>query len=396
MSTPVAELRRANERLVFEQLRSAGPASRAQLAKAVGLSAPTVGKVAETLVDSGLLEEDDASVAPDEPVLGRPSRPLRLSRRQHRIIALQIGVRHTRVAALPIAGPLDDQPEQSWPVQFATPSEARPWITQLKAAAKKLHVPSPWAVAVSVPGVVDESAGRVLLSPNLRWLESLDLLSIVQGLWSSPAILVQEIRALALGHVAEASSKDRDFLLVDVGEGVGGAVIAGGRLQVGALPMSGELGHTPIFGNTRKCGCGAIGCVETLASRNGLMQSWRQHAKPGGRTWSALVAHVNERGIEPWLGEALDALGCTIGGAMNVLGLRHAVVTGVPGEFQGGVMDRLRAAVERSTMWARFGTVRCEAAPRRRAAGLVSAAIDRVLLPAAESPLRIAAQGEPR
>jgi hypothetical protein len=38
-------------------------------------------------------------------------------------------------------------------------------------------------------------------------------------------------------------------------------------------------------------------------------------------------------------------------------------------------------------MWARFGEVICEAAPRRRQEGLVAAGIDRLLFPANESQL---------
>lgn len=394
MWTPVADSRRANERLIFERLRRGGSASRAQLAKAVGLSAPTVGKVADTLLGIGLLEEVEADGQIADPVLGRPSRPLRLSRGQHRVVALQIGVRRTRLAALPVAGPIDDQPERNWPVQFATPRRASTWVTRLTQAARKLNITTPWAVAISVPGVVDEQAGSVLLSPNLHWLESHDIVALTRNVWSAPAVLVQEIRALALGHLSAADQNAGDFLLVDVGEGVGGAVMDSGQLRSGALPLSGELGHTAVPGNSRTCGCGAIGCVETLASRQGLLQSWRHHSRRSRATWDALTQHIGDHGVEPWLATTLDALAGTIGGAMNVLGVRHVVVTGALTELPPAVMKHLAAGVERSSMWARFGTVVCEAAPRRRAAGLVSAAIDRVLLPPVDSTWRMAERRE--
>ncbi len=55
-----------------------------------------------------------------------------------------------------------------------------------------------------------------------------------------------------------------DFLLVDFGEGVGGAIIVEGKPLANPLPISGEIGHTPVPGNRRPCGCGAVGCMETL------------------------------------------------------------------------------------------------------------------------------------
>ena len=69
-----------------------------------------------------------------------------------------------------------------------------------------------------------------------------------------------------------------------------------------------------------------------------------------------------------------------VAGALNILGLRRVVVTGILSELPASVMAHLSRAVIAGAMWARFGEVTCEAVPRRRMAGLVSAAIDRILL----------------
>jgi glucokinase len=235
-------------------------------------------------------------------------------------------------------------------------------------------------VIVSVPGVVDEAAGRVLYSPNLHWTERAQLPELVRAVWPLPVLVVQEIRALALGHLA-ANPETENFLLVDFGDGVGGAVIEGGQLFSHPLPLSGELGHTPVAGNSRPCGCGAIGCVETLLSRAGLLESHAALAN-GDSGWDGLQRTVAAGVIPAWLGDALDSLGPILAGALNVLGLRRVVVTGSLTELGPAVMQRLETGVIRGAMWARFGEVICEAAPRRRLAGLVAAGIDRLLFPA--------------
>ena len=393
--------RRLNERRIVARLAAARPRalSRAQLAEDTGLSAPTVGKVADALIAAGLLEETandhtgftQESGAP--PTLGRPARPLQLARTTPRLLALQLGVRHTRLAALPVAGPADD----TWPVRFATPRRAETWQRRLRDAAQQIPLKHPWAVIVSVPGVVDEQARRVLLSPNLHWTQRAELASLVRSVFDAPALLVQEIRALALGHLAAlGSDAPRDFLLTDFGDGVGAAVVRDGELYEGALPLSGELGHTPVGGNHRACGCGAIGCMETLVSRPGLLRSFADaHRIEKTPRWPALVKHVAQHGVEPWLADALDAAARVMAGAMNVLGLRHLVITGALAELPDSVRSHLAQSVQRSAMWARFGTLTVTTAPRRRAAGLVAAGIDRVLLPRtgasvlpAEQPLR--------
>lgn len=377
MSGQPSILRRLNERVLFASLLRGADGSRAEIAKRVGLSAPTVGKVADALIASGLIEEYDD---PGSQGVGRPGKLLRLSRSTTPIVAVQIGVRHTRVSALPVSGPVDDR----WRVQFATPRRFKSWTDRLGVAAKSLHVARPWAVMVSVPGVTDEAAGRVLLSPNLHWLEKANLADAIGRTWRAshpPVCMVQEIRALAMGHAA-AESAAGDFLLVDFGEGVGGAAHLNGRLHEGSLPLSGELGHTPVAGCARPCGCGAIGCMETLLSRGGLIAS-AGSALPGKvRSWSSLVRHVRKAGVEPWLDESLNSGAIVIAGAMNVLGVRQVIITGSLTELPDVVISRLHDAIERHAMWARFGTVVCRAAPRRRAAGLIAAAINKVLMPA--------------
>ncbi len=354
-----------------------GAASRAELAKATRLSPPTVGHIADEMLEAGLLEETVRNDQGDAPRMGRPGRALRLDRSRPRIIALQIGARRTHLALLPVGVEGGDV----WPVEISTGGSQEAWARGLAAAALRLPRHSVEAVLLSVPGVVDEDRGRVIFSPNLHWTEKADLAGVVGSIWKAPIRLVQEIRALALGHLAAVPDAG-DFLLVDFEDGVGGAAVVGGRLLTGPLPLSGELGHVPVLGNRRPCGCGARGCMETLASRPGLLAGFAADRGRRGRvTWQALVECVSERGLSPWLASALDAAAAAIAAALNVLGLRKVVVTGCLTELPGTVMERLSGAVIQGSMWARFGEVTCEAAPRRRMAGLVSAALSHILIP---------------
>ena len=87
------------------------------------------------------------------------------------------------------------------------------------------------------------------------------------------------------------------------------------------------------------------------------------------------------RGLAPWLGEALDAAATLVVAAMNLSSVNHVVITGALTELPETVMDGLADRVRRSALAARFAAVQVEAAPRRTGAGLVAAAVDRLLLP---------------
>ena len=60
---------------------------------------------------------------------------------------------------------------------------------------------------VSVPGLVDESSGKILLCPNLHWCERADLVSVFHELFRAPVRLIQENRALALAEVGTRAVK---------------------------------------------------------------------------------------------------------------------------------------------------------------------------------------------
>jgi len=379
ITTPAlpASLRRTNERTVISLLFRLGRASRADLAKAAGISQPTAGKIITELLEAGILQA--ATSDPDElaefvPRPGRPGQLLHLNSASDRFIAVEIGISETRVTALPVAC----QAQEHWVHCFPTPGSPEEWQRQIQKLG--LDTTGFWGTLVSVPGIVDETTGAVVFSPNLHWLEKTSLTSLVSEVWELPILLLQEIRALALGHLT-ADPEATDFLLVDFGQGVGGAVVSKGKLLASALPLVAELGHTPVPGNDRRCGCGAEGCLETLASTKGLLESYSLAAKHKPPSWNSLVAHVQRRGIEPWLARALDSTADVIAGALNVLGLRRVILTGNLCDLPEAVLERIQSRVRSGALWARFGNVECLRAPRRRSAGLVAFGIDRLLLP---------------
>jgi predicted NBD/HSP70 family sugar kinase len=371
-----------NRRALLRQLQKLGVASRADLAKALGMSQPTAGKIVDELLAAEVLEEIELAEtnSPESVMRGRPGRRLRLNQAQARLLAIQLGLQETTVAGLSLGVADEDEWHFTFSLAAGEANPAKAWEKQLRAAAQKIGGRDFIGVLLSVPGIVDENANRVLFSPNIHWTEKADLASIAGRVWKVPVLLVQEERALALGHHL-ANPECEDFLLVDFGEGVGGAIIVDGKPLANPLPISGEIGHTPVLGNQRRCGCGATGCMETLVSLRGLLESFAA-AQPGEKaTWAGLQEYVSQNGIPAWLAQSLDAAAISIAGALNVLGLRRVVITGSLTELPGDVLAHLSQSIQNGSMWAKFGSVECVAATRRRTAGLVAIGIDRLIVP---------------
>lgn len=373
-----------NRRSLIARLQRLGMATRAELAKELGLSQPTVGKIAAQLLKQGVIEvvkskeikrehngEDEEDVR-----VGRPGIMLRLDKKNPRFLCIQLGVNVTCFSVMPVGVDSEDK----WQIKAPTTDSEEEWLNQLKSVAKNLPNKKFWGILVSVPGIVDEVNCRVLFSPNLHWTEKADIGKALRKIWDSPVILVQEERALALGHKCLAEDNE-DFLLVDFGEGVGGAAIVNGKLYTSSLPISGELGHAPVKGNSRKCGCGATGCLETLVSTRGLIMSFAEETKKSNPTWEDFVNHVKNEGIDDWLKNTLLETANVISCALNSMGLRKVVITGALTEINDEVIAYLRDRVIEGAMWARFGEVECVTAPRRRIAGLVWVGIEQFVAP---------------
>jgi glucokinase len=123
-------------------------------------------------------------------------------------------------------------------------------------------------IGISSPGPVDPRTGVIVEPPNLgpqfRDVPIAAELSAAEGL---PAFLDRDTNVAALGEHAFGAAKGvDDFLYITVSTGIGGAIVAGGKLFHGPDGYAGELGHVVVDMNGPRCGCGGIGHVESIAA----------------------------------------------------------------------------------------------------------------------------------
>jgi len=382
------DLRQINRRRLVQAALRMGTASRSELARATGLSLPTAGKIVDELCAERILTSAPSSSSNRDSTgaarLGRPGHYLEFHSTATQYVAIQLGMRNTRLALLASAPPTDD----SWDATFPTHTNADKWARSVVSAVTNLHK-SPKAVVISAPGVVDETTGTIYVSPNLHWLDGLNLPALLHtaGLRATVHV-VQEISVLALGELA-TNRTSLDFLLVDFGHGVAATTVIGGKVHRGNVPMIGEIGHTTVPGNDRPCGCGGVGCLETLLSRSAIARAVLGEA-PASDTdaramWGQVIAVTRANPMPLSLARAIDAAGAGIAAAMNALGVDRVVITGSLPELGNAILDPLSLAIRRYSFWARLATIEIESRPRHRLAGLGFVILDRVIAPPVNS-----------
>jgi glucokinase len=214
------------------------------------------------------------------------------------------------------------------------------------------------ALGVGAAGMVDFDAGVLRYAPNLAWREIplRDLLSERTGL---PCVVDNDANVAAWGEYRFGAARGyRHVLVVTVGTGIGGGIVADGELFRGAHGFAAEIGHIIVEPDGPLCGCGNRGCWEQVASGRALDRLARAEVEqdPAGRI-AALAAgaeasgrHVSEaaRGGDPPATAIFAAVGRRLGegiaGLVNILDPEVVIVGGGVAEEGAVLLDPARHA----------------------------------------------------
>jgi glucokinase len=124
------------------------------------------------------------------------------------------------------------------------------------------------SIGIACAGGIDSARGVVVTpSPNMKGWVDIPLADIIRERFQISACVVNDASAAALGeHRSGAGRGVNNLVLLTLGTGIGGGIIADGKLYLGAVGGAAELGHMTIYADGPKCGCGNTGCLEMLAS----------------------------------------------------------------------------------------------------------------------------------
>jgi glucokinase len=138
------------------------------------------------------------------------------------------------------------------------------------------------SVGVGAPGLVDNT-GVLRYAPNLPGGSGLNIVGRLSERLGGTRTVVDNdatcatVAEWAFGAAAGAS----DAVMVTLGTGIGGGVIAGGHVVRGASGFGGEIGHMVVDPTGPVCPCGKRGCWERFASGSGLGRMAREAAHAG-------------------------------------------------------------------------------------------------------------------
>jgi predicted NBD/HSP70 family sugar kinase len=348
------QTRRSNQRLVLRIVYEQGPLSRADVARATGLTRTTVSDVVEDLIDEGLAREMGVgpSTGGKAPILIEvPSDARHL---------VGVDVDHDRLsgAVVNLRGEVRRRAARD-----LVGGDGAAAISELSSLVLELlgTADEPLAgVGIGTPGLVDTASGTVRWAVGLEW-HDVPIGPRLADLTGLPVVIVNDSQAAAMGEWAfgrhDASAA---MIVVKVGEGIGAGIVIDGHLYPGDDSGAGEIGHTRVFEDGPRCRCGSQGCLETVASLRAVVERARDlvpnhpdsRLAGGPVTRESLLAafRAEDRLARRIVLEAARPLGRVLGAMIGTLGTREVALVGPMTAFGEPWLEAVRVETRRSAL----------------------------------------------
>lgn len=217
------------------------------------------------------------------------------------------------------------------------------------------------AAGIGSPGPLNPDTGVVLFSANLN-IRNFPLGPDLSAILQRPVLLQNDVRVGGYGEFRLGAGRGyQNIVAAFVGTGIGGCLILDGKVFTGSTGNAGELGHIIVKTGGPKCGCGAHGCVEALASKTAIARRISKAirkghptvlsdklAKKSGRLKSGELADAIARNDLVAIREvhrAAHYLGVGLSNLSNVLGPEVFIIGGgVAGALGDPYVDLVRAS----------------------------------------------------
>lgn len=182
-------------------------------------------------------------------------------------------------------------------------------------------------VGIGAAGFIDHEQQRVMFAPHLSWRAEPLAKRLAERL-AMPVLVDNDANAaLWAEHRFGAAMDVQDAVMITLGTGIGGALLAGGQLYRGHNGMAGEFGHMQVLPGGRPCECGRTGCWEQYCSGKALARFARgagselagpaltQAAREGDPVASGAFTEVGR-----WLGVGVSNIVAAFDPALVVVG----------------------------------------------------------------------------
>lgn len=258
------EIRLKNKMRVLRHICQRGPATKQQIAEALGMSLPTVLQNIKELTSEGLIRP----AGPLKSTGGRKA--MALGPVENARVAVGVGVwkHHIELLLADLTGQVTRVCRH--PLAYANRPD---YYRQLAGAVlafieeSRLVPGALLGAGFSIPGIVNAD---VITDSHVLGIQDVPTRAFYQYL-DLPCAFVNDANAAALAEM-RAGDTLGTFAYLSLNDCVGGSIIIGGRMYLGENRRAGEFGHMKLLPFGRGCYCGMEGCVDAFCAAPVLWQ----------------------------------------------------------------------------------------------------------------------------
>ena len=329
VANTATRVRRHNRRVLLHALRVHGALSRAELARATGLTPQAIANSVEDLIGAGLVREAGRRKSPR----GQPPIAIEIANDGGYAVGIRIDSTHYHAVAADLGGALIESREGRAPT-----GEADDWLAFVagihRGFADRFGDDRCLGLGLVTPGPFDIDWPGMPTPGAVPALQRRGIADELAALTGTDVLLENDATAAALGERLYGEAHDlADFFYVFIGEGVGGGIVIRGEPYRGNRGNAGEFGHMIVDPHGPQCYCSNRGCLGEYLS---LVAMRRELAAAAERGEDEAAA------TEAWLARGAEALATGLASIENLFDPEVIILGGaVPAPFLARLSEHL-------------------------------------------------------
>jgi N-acetylglucosamine repressor len=331
-----------NKQTIINLIRSTPGIHRAELSRISGLSIPSVMRITDEFISKGLVRD----LGRGQSSGGKPPQLLEFIPDCRYAAGIDIGTTNISAILMDLSARIVRRHSIPTGVKEGQEKVMSRVLEAMDCVLQDscIEPDKILGIGIGMPGIIDPWTKMVLFSPDFSW-ENVDVALPVEKRFGLPVIIDNVTRTMAMAERWFSAGRNVDnFMCINLGYGIGAAMVIDGELYKGNAGSSGEFGHITMERNGPPCSCGNHGCLEALSSGNAIAE--RAIALAGSAASSpilrlaggdaaaidARVVFDAARGGDPVavqiISEALNFLGTAIAGIINFMDPKVIILEG--------------------------------------------------------------------
>lgn len=180
------------------------------------------------------------------------------------------------------------------------------------------------AISIGFPSTISKDGRTIYNTPNIEGLNDVPIGAALETTFDTRIFCSRDVNLLLFHDLYEHKiTLEGTTIAIYFGTGLGNAILLDGEIYRGKNGVAAELGHIPVLGNKEVCGCGNVGCIETLVGGR-YLENMQRKLFPDTLIRELFTHHWPVQELEDYL----EMMAIPVASEINILDPDHVILGG--------------------------------------------------------------------